>query len=156
MDWFIFEILGWLVLVAFLGLTIYDIVRGVPTRWYSVKKGINGIVKVILVLGVLLGFVVLIAATPSVLNFFAGELNFPMPYGWGYLSDFASYYWVFFIILLVVYLTIKSSYVDLFKLTNKEYEWERAHKERERREIASGRAKIKVWFEGIFKKEKHA
>jgi len=156
MYWNIFEFLGWLVLVSFVGLTLYDIIKGIPTRWYSVKKDINSIVRIFLGLGVFLGFLVLVAATPSVLDFFIKEFNYELPYGMGPLYNFASYYWIFFIVFVSVYLAIKVFYINLLRFTNKEYEWERGRKEKERRDILEGKSKIKVLFNRIFRKEKHA
>ena len=152
MDTILVNILGWTVLLAFLGLTIFDIVKGVPTRLYSVKKGLNSIVRVVLAFGSMLSAVILISITSAVLEFFKDNLIFELPYGSGPISNFAGFYWAILIGFLPWYLVYNSMKVNLFKLTDKEYEWERGRKEEERRKILEGKSKIKILLLSLFRK----
>jgi len=150
------EIMVWALLALMLAIVVWDIAVGKPSRFYTIKQGLNTIAKVFVGLGILLGFYICIILTPTLLGFFT--LNMPGDvYGLS-VSLIASYYWVSLILLGSIFLVIKLDKVNIFNLSNREVEWVKRRQEQERRETYEGKKKFREFVDKLlikfkFKKE---
>lgn len=146
------EIMSWALLALFLGIVIWDIAIGKPSRFYTIKKGLNTISKVFVALGLLLGFYVCIILTPFILLFF--DQNFEGAIYSLTVSQIASYYWVSLILLVPVFLLSKLGSINPFGLSPRELEWEKRKQEQDRRETYETRKKVKEFKDKVFSKFK--
>ena len=150
------EIMVWALLALMLAIVVWDIAVGKPSRFYTIKQGLNTIAKVFVGLGILLGFYICIILTPTLLRFFT--LNMPGDvYGLS-VSLIAAYYWVSLILLGSIFLVIKLDKVNIFNLSNREVEWVKRRQEQERRETYEGKKKFREFVDKLlikfkFKKE---
>ena len=150
------EIMVWALLALMLAIVVWDIAVGKPSRFYTIKQGLNTIAKVFVGLGILLGFYICIILTPTLLGFFT--LNMPGDvYGLS-VSLIAAYYWVSLILLGSIFLVIKLDKVNIFNLSNREVEWVKRRQEQERRETYEGKKKFREFVDKLlikfkFKKE---
>jgi hypothetical protein len=135
---------AWIMFGAFLGLLLWDVIRGKPTRVYAIKKGMNTIVQIFLTIGLLLGVVIAIALTPIVLHFFSslalvvsGDIT---------IGTLASYYWVILLIVAPILLFGRIVDVTTFSYNRAELQWRDDQKVRVAEADADLRRRIKVFF----------
>jgi len=146
------EIMVWALLALMLAIVVWDIAVGKPSRFYTIKQGLNTIAKVFVGLGILLGFYICIILTPTLLRFFT--LNMPGDvYGLS-VSLIAAYYWVSLILLGSIFLVIKLDKVNIFNLSNREVEWVKRRQEQERRETYEGKKKFREFVDKLLIKFK--
>jgi hypothetical protein len=146
------EIMVWSLLALFLAIVVWDIAVGKPSRFYTIKKGLNTIAKVFVGLGILLGFYVCIILTPTFLRFF--KENMPgSVYNLG-VSDIASYFWLSLLLLGSLFLVMRLDKVNIFNLSNREIEWEKRKEEKDRREGYEAKKKFSTWKDNILSKFK--
>lgn len=146
------EIMVWALLALMLAIVVWDIAVGRPSRFYTIKQGLNTISKVFVGLGILLGFYICIILTPTLLRFFT--LNMPGDvYGLS-VSLIASYYWVSLILLVSIFLVTKLDKVNIFNLSSREVEWVKRRQEQERRETYEGKKKFKEFMDKLLIKFK--
>jgi len=142
----------WALLALMLAIVVWDIAVGKPSRFYTIKQGLNTIAKVFVGLGILLGFYICIILTPTLLRFFT--LNMPGDvYGLS-VSLIAAYYWVSLILLGSIFLVIKLDKVNIFNLSNREVEWVKRRQEQERRETYEGKKKFREFVDKLLIKFK--
>ena len=146
------EIMVWALLALMLAIVVWDIAVGRPSRFYTIKKGLNTIAKVFVGLSILLGFYVCIILTPTFLRFF--KENMPgSVYNLG-VSDIASYFWVALLLLGSLFLVIRLDKVNIFNLSHRELEWEKSKQEQERRETYEGKKKFREFTDKLITKFK--
>lgn len=146
------EIMAWALLALMIAIVIWDIAVGRPTRFYTIKKGLNTIAKVFVGLGILLGFYVCIVLTPTLLRFFEASMPGDV-YGLS-VNLIASYYWVSLILLGAIFLTIRLDRVNIFHLSGREVEWEKIRQEKDRRETYEGKKKFREFTDKLLVKLK--
>lgn len=135
------EIMSWALLILFIAIVIWDIAVGKPSRFYTIKKGLNTIAKVFVGLGILLGFYVCIILSPAFLSFFRENMSGSV-YGIS-VSDIASYYCLSLILLIPIFLvTTQLIKVNIFSLNGRELEWEKRRQEQDRREGYEAKKKM--------------
>lgn len=144
----VITVAAWLMFASFLGLLLWDVIRGKPTRVYAIKKGMNTIARVSLSIGLLLGVAILIVLTPFILDFFTARLVFPLPPDGGSLNIAAlsSYFWVCFLTLFPLWFFLRILDVTVFPYSRAELQWQSDQKSRQKEEGAKLRSKIRTFF----------
>jgi len=144
--------MSWSLLGLFLAIVVWDIAVGKPSRFYTIKKGLNTIAKVFVGLSILLGFYVCIILTPTFLKFFKDNMPGSV-YALG-VSDVASYFWVVLLLLGSLFLVIRLDKVNIFNLSHRELEWEKRKQEQERRETYESKKRLREFADKLIVKFK--